>query len=83
MLTHKIFPLLKAVRMQLTSLLCLSDVTFSRYVVYRDSLHQVAGEKWHMVSSAVQAEMARMAAASAWGLGTNSINVHVFTMTCM
>ena len=53
------------------------------YVAYRDSLHQVAGEKWHMVSSAVQAEMARMAAASAWGLGTNSINVHVFTMTCM
>ena len=35
----------------------------------REDLHQAAGEKWHMVSPDVQAQMARMAAASAWGLG--------------
>ena len=50
------------------------------FIAYRDSLHQVAGEKWHMVSSAVQAEMARMAAASAWGLG---MMLMILTMICV
>ena len=40
------------------------------YILFcREDLHQAAGEKWHMVSPDVQAQMARMAAASAWGLG--------------
>lgn len=36
----------------------------------RGKLHQVACDKWPMVTSEMQQKMARMAAAAAWGLGT-------------
>ncbi len=36
---------------------------------FRDNLYSLANEKWPQVTETVQQKMARMAAASAWGLG--------------
>jgi hypothetical protein len=36
---------------------------------FRGELHQVACEKWPNVSDEIRKNMARMAAAAAWGLG--------------
>ena len=38
----------------------------------RGELHQVAVDKWPVVSDDIRQKMARMAAAAAWGLGNNS-----------
>ena len=39
------------------------------YFFYRGELHQVAVDKWPVVSDDNRQRMARMAAAAAWGLG--------------
>ena len=36
---------------------------------FRGELHQVAVEKWPVVSDDIRQQMARMAAVAAWGLG--------------
>ena len=37
--------------------------------VFRGELHQVAVDRWPVVSDDIRQQMARMAAAAAWGLG--------------
>ena len=39
------------------------------FILYRGELHQVAVDKWPVVSDDNRQRMARMAAAAAWGLG--------------
>ena len=39
------------------------------FFFYRGELHQVAVDKWPVVSDDNRQRMARMAAAAAWGLG--------------
>lgn len=43
-------------------------------VIFRGELHQVAVEKWPVVSDDIRQQMARMAAAAAWGLGKAVVN---------
>lgn len=40
----------------------------------RGELHQVAVDKWPVVSDDIRQQMARMAAAAAWGLGKTLLN---------
>lgn len=42
---------------------------------FRGQLHNLANEKWPQVTESVQQKMARMAAASAWGLGNLTSSV--------
>lgn len=44
-------------------------------VVFRGELHQVAVEKWPVVSDDIRQQMARMAAVAAWGLGKALLNI--------
>ena len=43
--------------------------------VFRGELHQVAVEKWPVVSDDIRQQMARMAAVAAWGLGKALLNI--------
>lgn len=44
----------------------------------RGQLHQQCCEEWTLVSEETQAKMARMAAAAAWGLGTEACTLHFY-----